>query len=69
MGQHENANVLETLENEPRLKSLASEMFSDYTGFLWRLGAPTSEDREKTDELEFTWGAMQKKLSFKHDTP
>ena len=31
-------------------------------GFIWRLSTPTSEDREKQDGEDFTWGDYAKKI-------
>ena len=31
-------------------------------GFIWRLCMPTSEDREKNDETEYTWRGYAKKI-------
>ena len=32
-------------------------------GFLWRLAAPSTEDREKSDDSPFTWIAHQSYLT------
>ena len=31
-------------------------------GFVWRLATPTSEDREKNDGTNFSWGDYAKKM-------